>query len=105
MIALLVLAPAAIARRAPTRTERAAIAATIGVPARCVTIWVATKGPGRYASLWRREHATRCSAFAGDGVVVLRRRDGVWRSVFENAGYDCPVDGIPLAVQRDLRVC
>lgn len=94
----------AAARRAPTVHERAAIAAAMGVPARCSTVWISTVST-RWASLWRREQARNCSRYAGDGLVVLHRTEGSWRRAFQGSGYGCPVRGVPRRVQSDLTVC
>jgi hypothetical protein len=76
-LAATVAVPAANARRAPTATERAALAQAGKVPRRCLRIHVATVRAGWASVSFHGGHA--CARYASNGVAVWRRRDDVWR--------------------------
>jgi hypothetical protein len=108
LVALLVLAPAADARRAPTRGERHNIVAALrssgqAPAASCVRRWklLVSTVNGRYA--WAQPTFKSVSC-ASDGYFFLKRRTArakKWHIVFN--GSDTPDCGlIPRAVLRDL---
>jgi hypothetical protein len=92
----------AYARRHPRAGERRAIAARMHVPPRCALIWISTV-ERRWASFRSRTRQS-CLQWAGDGIVILHRRNGRWHPVFEGSDIPCPVPHVPPAVVRDLRV-
>jgi hypothetical protein len=117
---LFTLPGAALAYRAPTGSERTAIAAALGAagPSKCLFIRVSTANssyaftenvlqlPNAPKSLVRA-----CTATAANGIALLRRVDGRWKRVFEGSTYRCsrsqsgsfPVIPLPAAVVRDFR--
>lgn len=96
------VASPAYARRHPRAPERRAIAARMGVPPRCAAIWISTVNR-RWASFHTRFRQS-CLRWAGDGIVILHRRNRRWHPVFEGSDIPCPVPGVPPAIVRDLRV-
>jgi hypothetical protein len=120
LAALLILPGAALGYRAPTASERTAIAAALGAagPAKCLFIRVSTANtsyafaenvlqvPNASKSLVRA-----CTPTAANGIALLRRVDGRWKRVFEGSTYRCsrsqsgsfPVIPLPAAVVRDFR--
>ena len=103
LVAIAALAPAAaLARRQPTTSERAAIARHLGVPARCAVIWISSVD-----KLWASftsSHKQSCLAHASDGIVVLHRRHGKWRQSFAGSDIPCPVPHVPPRIVTDLRI-
>ena len=98
-------APAAVADRAPTATERAAVAQALKTPRRCLRIRVATVERGWASARFRNPAESgraRCLPYAADGVAVFRRRDDVWRQRFAGSSWACPIPTVPEAVRRDL---
>jgi hypothetical protein len=110
-LALLLLAacsaPAALAWRAPTATEKARIVKAL--PAfyhqACIrTTARVSSVNGRYAAVFFRfvKPASKgCSPF--DGQVLMRRVTAVtWKKVGEGSEWPCRLKGIPAGVTKDL---
>jgi|tagenome__1003787_1003787.scaffolds.fasta_scaffold20911958_2 hypothetical protein len=96
------VASPAYARRHPRAHERRAIASHMGVPPRCARIWISTVNR-RWAS-FRSSTRRTCVMWAGDGVVVLHRRNGRWHQAVAGSDIPCPVPNVPARIVRDLRV-
>ena len=97
-------ASTAAAARKPTAAERKALAHAVHAPAHCLRIRVATVRRGWASVRARMPPSASCQGHVGDGVVVLRRRDGVWRQRFAGSAWACPIPGVPEAVRKDLRL-
>jgi hypothetical protein len=79
------------------------VAAAYGYPLRCLSITTSV-ADRRYARAdFNRGDA--CGRFGWSTVAVFRRAYGAWLPVLETASYDCPVTGVPRAVQVDLSLC
>lgn len=99
-----VLPVQAAALRKPTPLERATIAQAVRIPSRCLQIRVATVRPGWATAALGGEQLRSCDRYQANGVVVLRRRDGIWLRRFAGSSWSCPIAGVPEAVRRDLRL-
>jgi hypothetical protein len=109
-VAAAVAAPVAVASRAPTLAERAAItrAAPLSLrntPSECVWLSTRVANNSRYALvppvyLNTTAAGSRCARFASNGMYVLRRGT-TWTIVFE--GSDLP--RCSLGIPRDLVRC
>jgi hypothetical protein len=104
MIAGTLGATSAVASRKPSATEKAAIAQAMKTPRRCLTIRVATVQKGWASARLRVPLKHSCLPYAADGVVVLRRRDDVWRMRFAGSSWSCPIPTVPEAVRKDLKL-
>jgi hypothetical protein len=102
VVVLLAGAGTAVAARAPTAAEQEGAAAVAGVPAACVDVTVSTVDPTWLA--YRGTGADGCPD--AEAQVVAHRSGNAWSRVteVEDQGL-CPVDGVPDAVARDLRLC
>jgi hypothetical protein len=98
------LAPTAVASRAPTATERAALAQALTAPRRCLEIRVSTVRRGWASVSFRSPVRDSCLRYVADGVSVHRRRDDIWREVFVGSSWSCPIPRVPEDVRRDLRL-
>lgn len=109
VVAALSLAASALAERAPTLNERAAItkglpASLRNVPVGCVWLDISVSRSTAYSlvsPIFLNALHLPCLRYAGNGDFILRRRRGVWRVVFH--GSDPPL--CSLGVPRDLTVC
>ena len=106
-VLLLVIAPgSAEARRRATSKERATIAAKFHMPPKCSVVWISTVDR-RWATFHFNDAKFEdpdCAAVAGDGVVILNLRNGVWRTVTSGSSFKCPVPKTPKKIVKDLRV-
>ena len=111
IIACLGLCAAALASRARTPTERAAIVAALpadlrDTPPGCFRLDIHVSRNGRYAlvtdTLPHGEHlGSRCTAYGRNGFDILRKRARRWRIVYEGS-----VDpSCSLRIPRDLIGC
>jgi hypothetical protein len=97
------LVPVALASRAPTAPERAALAQALRVPRRCLRMRVATVRPG-WATVAFKRVTGNCARYAADGVTVFRRIDDVWHMRFAGSSWSCPIKGVPEVVRKDLKL-
>lgn len=97
------VAAPAHADKAPTASQRAAIARSAKTPARCLIIRVSTVS-GHWGSYrFDADRYDSCRKYAADGIAIVRRSDGRWRQRY--AGSDCmtpPRRTVPTSVWRDL---
>jgi hypothetical protein len=110
LVAAVVAAPVAVASRAPSITERAAITRALpqslrNTPSECVWLSTRVADNERYAVvrpvyLNATKPGSRCVRYAANGLYVLRKR-ATWRVVFE--GSDLP--SCSLGISRDLIRC
>lgn len=97
-----VLPNTALARRHPTKSERAAIAQAMHVPPQCALIWVSTVDP-----TWARAEDSaqgHCLRYAANGIAILHRNRAHWYPAFEGSDIPCPIPGVPPKVVTDLHV-
>ncbi|WP_026910995.1 hypothetical protein [Patulibacter minatonensis] len=101
-LALVAVAPAS-ADKAPSSSQRAAIAASAGIPARCLIIRISSRS-SHYGSLrFDQSKYSSCKRHASDGIAIVRRTNGRWRQRY--AGSDCmtpPSRDVPTKVWKDL---
>jgi hypothetical protein len=102
---------AAGASRIATGTLRVAIVKAAakemaaGIPKSCLVVRVTTIGAGNWATVGLNYRQAACNV--ANGVVVVHRVLGKWHFVDEGSDMPmtvCKKDGIPLAVQHDLRI-
>ena len=104
---LLGVAEFAAASRAPTPTERQAIAGAVGWPEGCIRVRISQKAP----RLWARVTANNSrNCPAGDGVIVLQQTPTFgWRVRYQGpndpTATRCPIRPIPTSVGVDLNLC
>jgi hypothetical protein len=88
--------------------ERAASAQLpAGIPQRCLLVRVTTKDGGAWAtvSFEGARNPSLCNRYGFNGVAIVHRVRPGWRLVAAgSAMIPCAKLGIPLAVQRDLRL-
>src|SRR4051812_33391846 len=92
----------AVASRAPSATERAAIAQFFQAPRRCLRIRVATVRRGWASATYRTPIRASCMRYVANGITVLRRRDDVWRQRWAGSSWSCPIPEVPEDVRKDL---
>jgi hypothetical protein len=104
VLATLLTAASALAARAPTRSERAAITRAVPRgPSVCypLNIKISTRN-ARYASAGYRSERPRCRARTGKGVYLLKRASARrWTRLAFGTSFDCRRP-LPPAVMRDL---
>jgi hypothetical protein len=102
IIAFLVLAAPAAAKRPATDQERAAIAAPRGVPVECVFAEISTVDSSWGTFRGMNQELEQCPL--GDGFAVMRNSGAGWETVAEGSESlgACQAHGIPMAVGRDL---
>ena len=90
------------AKRPATATERAELAAAVGLAPECIDAAISTVDPE-----WAFFSATNiASCPMADGFVVLRREVSGWQLQHQGNGIEaCPVGQIPTPVARDLGLC
>ena len=98
----------ASADRAPTSSERAAVARAIPAPARCAQVRISSvEGQYRYARVTLHSRRADCRNHVADGVAVFKRRvtsGAHWRFVTAGSAFDCPVPHGPKRVVADLKI-
>jgi hypothetical protein len=97
-----VLPNTALARRHPTKRERAAIARAMHVPPQCALIWVSTVDP-----TWARAEDSAqgvCLKYTANGIAILHRTRARWHPVIEFSDIRCPVPNVPARIVKDLHV-
>jgi hypothetical protein len=97
-------ATSAVAARKPSATEKAAIAQALETPRRCLKVRVATVRKGWASATLKVPLPKSCQRYAADGILVMRRRDDVWRMRFAGSSWSCPIKGVPEEVRKDLRL-
>jgi hypothetical protein len=50
-------------------------------------------------------HASPCGRYTGYPTAIFHYASGAWRPVLEAVSYRCPVESLPVPVQRELAVC
>jgi hypothetical protein len=96
-------APTAAADKAPTASQRAAIARGADTPARCLIIRVSTVSSGWGSYRFDADRYSSCKRYAADGIAIVRRSGTTWRQRY--AGSDCRTPAtkyMPRRVWRDL---
>jgi hypothetical protein len=93
------------AETSPAARARGAlgIAGADGYPALCLSITISAANPSYARADFNR--ATPCGRYTGYAIAVFHRARGVWRTVLKATEYECPVTGLPIAVQVDLDIC
>jgi hypothetical protein len=90
----------------PNKTPivKAALGAT--VPRQCAAVYLSTVNGSWASATFDPQHGwrARCSKFGSNGVVVLHRTQGRWRVATEGSDFTCPIQHVPAAVARDLRI-
>jgi hypothetical protein len=98
----------ASASRAPTSTERAAVARAIPAPARCAQVRISSvEGKYRYARVTLNSRRADCRNHVADGVAVFKRRVSSaarWHFVTAGSAFSCPVPHVPKRVVADLKI-
>ncbi|WP_155891753.1 hypothetical protein [Conexibacter woesei] len=101
LVVLGLVATSALASRAATDQEAAAVAAAAHSDVQCVTVRISTKDES-YAELYSAQNPDCTDA---DGAAVFHNAGGVWKSVYENSGQEgCPRE-LPQAVAIDFKIC
>jgi hypothetical protein len=106
MAGLLVPAVAVAERVATGSTRKAvirALAAKSTTPARCLIVRVTTKDGGNWADVTFNARLCKNSVFEGI-FGIAHRTHGRWHRVTAGSAISCGKFGIPVAVQRDLRL-
>lgn len=101
-IACLLIPAVADARRAPTKSEKAAIATAMDRPAKCQRVFISTVNHS-YAS-WQFRDAKGCARYGSNGLDILKRINGQWKDL-GGSSDGTPVRGVPSAVYKDLCAC
>ena len=76
-----------------------------GIPQSCLVVRVTTIGAGNWAAVGLNYRKAACNV--GNGIVLVHRMRGKWHFVGAGSSMPrtaCKRDGIPVAVQRDLRI-
>ena len=95
--------PGALASRAPTAAEKAAIAKSFSTKPKCLSVRVSTVDTTYAWSQFKlRRPPQGCSP--ADGIAVLKRRGKKWKPVFEGSSFTCSEIPVPNAVKMDLKV-
>ena len=110
-LALCDVATDAVASRPATGKIRVAIekaaakGMSAGIPQSCLVARVTTIGGGNWATVALNLRRAACNL--GNGIVVVHRVRDTWRFVDAGSSMprtECQKDGIPIAVQHDLRI-
>lgn len=109
VVVALVIAPVAVAARAPTLGEREAITLALpkyfrDAPVECIWIDIRVSRDSRYAKVGAQVlnfGRARCTQFANDGFWILRKQAGTWRRIY--LGSENPP--CSLRIPRDLGGC
>jgi hypothetical protein len=116
LIALIVtglLVPAsAVAQRAATSTERAAILASAvhqgeisSTQATCQTVTISTVNSSYAVLRWPTRLSKTCSQVASHGVIIEVRKGAAWQLLAAGTSFQCPLKTAPGTVAQDLGVC
>ena len=81
----------------------AGVAAAYGHPLDCLSITILPAS--RTYARADFNHASPCGRYTGYPTAIFHYALGAWRPVLEAVTYRCPVESLPVAVQRDLAVC
>src|SRR5262249_3724381 len=79
------------------------VAAAYGHPLGCLSITILPAS--RTHARADFNHASPCGRYTGDPTAIFHYASGAWRAVLEAVSYQCPVEFLPVAVQRELDVC
>ena len=103
----LLVAGVASADRKPNSKERTQIARVVHLPKRCARVRISTetKKP-KWGSVSFKPGLSECEPLASDGVTVVKKRSGKWRSVIAGSSFDCPSlhRKVPGAIAKDLGI-
>jgi len=113
LIAVGLLVPAAaVAQRAATSSERAAILASAvhqgeisSTQAACQVVTISTVNSGYAVLRWPGKLSKACAAVASQGVIVEARKGVAWQLLAAGTSFQCPLKTVPSTVARDLGVC
>jgi hypothetical protein len=113
VVAAGLLVPAsALAHRAATNSERAAILAAAvhqgevsSTQAACQAVTISTVNQAYAVLSWPAKLSRACAAVAANGVIVEQKRPSSWLLVAAGSSLQCPVKTVPTNVARDLGVC
>lgn len=90
-------------RRAASKSHRAAIARSMGFPARCITVWITNAdAQGSWALVRPDAQSGPCPPWSG--LLLLRRRSSTWSEAWQGPNVTCPLP-VPARVQSDLGLC
>lgn len=114
--ALAVYPAIALAHKAPTKSQRTALAKAFGsyvheaVPANCLHYWVSTARSGWADVAFSPTLPKSCIKFASNGDVIFHLVRGKWKFViagssFVNSNGTCSVRGVPKPVVNDFKLC
>src|SRR5256885_1819409 len=107
ILVCLLLAGAASADRKPTPKEKAQIASVVHLPVICARVRVSTvtKKPKWGSVSWRRG-GSQCDPLASNGVTVVKKTRGRWRSITAGSSFTCAelYKQVPQAIAKDLRI-
>jgi hypothetical protein len=113
-VSLLVFAAAALlaagvasADRKPSSKERTRIARVVHLPTNCARVRISTetKKP-KWGLVSFKPGLSECEPLASDGVTVVKKRSGKWRSVIAGSSFDCPslYRKVPVVIAKDLGI-
>jgi hypothetical protein len=121
VFAVLAVYPAlALAHRAPTRSQKAALNTAFNkyvhatVPAHCLRYEVSTANSAwadvEFDGVQKGKLIPSCAKFASNGEVIFHLTRGRWRFVtagssFVNSNGTCGARGVPTSVVKDFKLC
>jgi hypothetical protein len=106
----------ALAHRAPTRSEKAALTHAFDsyvkqpAPARCLQFEVSTRNAAWADVAFAPRSPKSCLKYASNGDVIFHHTSGKWRFVtagssFVSGNGTCHVPHVPKPVVADFRLC
>lgn len=106
LIAVLVPATGADARRKPSKSEKQAIAEVFNAPPKCAKVFISTVDQqwATYQFNAKKINVSPCEQVAADGVAILKKKGGQWRIVTAGSAFECPISDVPPKVVKDLHV-
>jgi hypothetical protein len=107
LAAALSIISVASASRKPNSKERAQIAAVVKLPVECAKVKVSTvPHKTKWGSVSWRDGGSECMPLASNGVTVVKKSQGRWRSVTAGSSFTCSelYAKVPRAVAKDLKI-
>ena len=112
VVASALIPAAAFAHRRATKAERIAVLAAVvrqgqlsRAQAGCQVVTISTANHYYAATTWPTKLSRACMRVAANGVIIEHRTARGWQFVTVGSSFQCPIQGVPTRVARDLGVC
>jgi hypothetical protein len=107
MLTVLSIGTVASASRKAHSKERAQIAAVVKLPTKCARVKISTvPQKTKWGSVSWKDGGSECMPLANNGVTVVKKAHGRWKSVTAGSSFTCAelYAKVPQAVARDLKI-